>query len=1211
MVSLFVLSGPSVAGVEPGRSTVPSVLICSWGIPRYVDFGYCQELERAGFRVDYLDSWQDFSLEKIKGYNAIMLFSFPTKGKQEKDPNGGPNPGWNYDQALDAVKQYLALGGGVLWDIDAFRPYLPRENANTNTDGAVQDALREFGAKVPYEQFVAPESLTAQNARLGGRSYIHLRHVEPSPVSEGVNGVWIPNITDGHAALYSGPIVVDSKWTPVVRAGKEVTTGIVPRVGEMTAYIGNEKALPTLFERKGGESDAVFFAIREVGPGRMALFHLKPTFHVGAGTQWFYNRLTLDRGFKDKPSDFGRLLKNTFRWMTEPSLKTGALGGAVIAKDRVVAPALRGDARGVLMRPLEITGDPLAPVKGKGKLFRGFVGARTALSGGIGSVEDYAKVAKDAGLDFVIFMEEWTQFDNEKLAKLKAECARLSNDGLLLVPGYSMASNVGPRILVYGQRTILPKTPSLFSKRRPGTFALQQEDEKGNYIDKADALGFVFELETNNAHNTGNFGFYDFGSSLNDGRFRLPQARAFGCAGVLFYRDGKLVEDLTHEYLETNAGTMTCVPLVVAEVNSPDQMKAHVKAGNALTYAEAGSLATLVREGLQWNNQYECIPASVSSGPTVQGWTANYRAQTYGAEDFVNERGRISPEMLVRSDAGIKEVRIYDGTQLFRRFLPNGAKEFSVRLYLSTLLQSNLSVEVEDVNGHKNLGFPVRTNKEDVVYSAWCGDHINEGGSSGRIVKFARGPFWEKQYSPAYIGAPGYTWDGGPPALIEMVPFMDTKLNLRADEATQSGDPVQTPSMEFIDERVFRGGTRAIGSMLAPGNPWKGWGPIGPLELADSEAILTMFRQAVTGVDPSGHGVINGLHAGSAASLFEEDNTFNRTANLREFTRTSQSTGKIPNVRGMFVVGRGNSILGVYNLYRDGGGVDRQSFEVPTGAWFAAITASDANTVLAFNRGEPLSFNLSSQSIGSGVALPVSGRQVKKGDKLHVELFTVMWPSPDGLQSTSQLLRMVQYLGKPQGLEILQGNRLASETGLQELTAENGVAEIRMPKQAAGLKLPPTELAVRVAGLNPNWSACEYQIEGFNGGNYYSKGGQVFRPLGVDFQGRVYAPLYVSRANVHTLLGHPVVADAAGQSLKIQVTALESPRDGKEGSWHVSVNNPTDKPVTAELSRRLDLPGLKLTKTRVTLRPGEYRILEHNGEVPADSYPRLTADLKK
>ena len=1203
LAGVAVLGGTSAVSAETGQTSAPSVLFCSWNTIRYVDFAYYKELERAGFRVDYLDDWKDFSLEKIKGYNAIVLFSFPAWGQQLTDPDGGPNPGWNYEQTLDAVKQYLALGGGVIWDIDAFRPHLPGEAPNTNLAKAVKDALGEFGAKLPYEHFVAPESQVAQNVRLGCRPYIYLNHVEPSSVSEGVTGVWIPDIVDGHGYLYSGPVVVDSHWTPVVRAGKAVVTGPAPHRFEAWSDTHPGGSLPDLFERKEPESDAVFYAIREVGPGRMALFNLKSTFHVGAGTQWFYNRITLDRGLKGKPSGFGRLLQNTLRWAAEPSLENGALGGAAIASDRLVAPAFRAEGRKHGKNPAPIVEDPLSPVTPKRPLFRGFVGARTELSGGSGSVEDYAKAAREAKLDFVVFMEEWSQFDDEKMAQLKAECARLSRDGLLLLPGYSMATNVGPRMMVYGPEVFLPKARPLFSKARPGTFALQAEDETGRYTGKNNSLTFIFELDANNDKKAGNIGFYDFGSSLNDGRFRLPQARAFGCAGVLFYRDGKLVEDLPQEYLETNAGTMSCVPLAVAEVTSPAQMKAHVEAGNALTYAEAGSLATLLREGLKWNHQYMCPPASVSNGPTVQGWPENYQVFVYGCEDFVNERARISPEMLVRSDAGIKEVRIYDGERLFRRFLPDGAKEFSIRLYLSALLQHNLTVEVEDVNGRKNLGFPLRTCKEENIFSHWCADHINEGGSSDRIVKFARGPVWMYQYSPAYIGMPGFTWDGGPPALIELAPFGESSRHLRADEVEEAGPTVQTPFMESIDERVFRGGTRAVGTLLAPGNPWSGWGPIGPLELADSQAVLTIFRQALNGPDPTKGS--KGLPVGSAASLFEENNTFNRNANLREFRRTGKSLpGDVPNLRGLFVVGRGDAILGAYNLYRDGNADDGQNLEIPTGGWFATVTAADANTVLAFNRGAPLVFNLSSHSITSEVALPAGGRQVKKGEKLRVELFTVMWPAPNGLGSTSQLLQMVQYLGSPQGLELLQGKRLPSQGGLQECNAQDGAVEIRMPKQAPQLGLPPTELAVRVAGLNPNWTACEYQIEGFAAGGYFSRGGQVFRPLGVDPQGCGYAPLYVSLANVHTLLGHPVVANAAGKDLKIQVTALESPRDGKEGSWHISVNNPTDHPITAQLSRRIDLPGLKWEKTRITLRPGEYRILEHGGAAPAGSYPQ-------
>jgi hypothetical protein len=43
----------------------------------------------------------------------------------------------------------------------------------------------------------------------------------------------------------------------------------------------------------------------------------------------------------------------------------------------------------------------------------------------------------------------------------------------------------------------------------------------------------------------------------------------------------------------------------------------------------------------------------------------------------------------------------------------------------------------------------------------------------------------------------------------------------------------------------------------------------------------------------------------------------------------------------------------------------------------------------------------------------------------------------------------------------------------------------------------------------------------------------------------------------------------------------------------VSVNNPTDKPITAKLSKMMELPGLAWAGERVTLQPGEYRVLVH------------------
>lgn len=43
--------------------------------------------------------------------------------------------------------------------------------------------------------------------------------------------------------------------------------------------------------------------------------------------------------------------------------------------------------------------------------------------------------------------------------------------------------------------------------------------------------------------------------------------------------------------------------------------------------------------------------------------------------------------------------------------------------------------------------------------------------------------------------------------------------------------------------------------------------------------------------------------------------------------------------------------------------------------------------------------------------------------------------------------------------------------------------------------------------------------------------------------------------------------------------------------WHISVNNPTDKEITATLTKNMDLPGFEFPEHNITLKPGEYQLL--------------------
>jgi hypothetical protein len=126
-----------------------------------------------------------------------------------------------------------------------------------------------------------------------------------------------------------------------------------------------------------------------------------------------------------------------------------------------------------------------------------------------------------------------------------------------------------------------------------------------------------------------------------------------------------------------------------------------------------------------------------------------------------------------------------------------------------------------------------------------------------------------------------------------------------------------------------------------------------------------------------------------------------------------------------------------------------------------------------------------------------------------------------------------------------------------------------------------------VPGLNPRWSTGVVLKQGYVLG-YYGRGENRYRAAGLDFAGDAYIPLYPSRAErTHVVVGHPIAADPRGRDLFIQVTKLgESPF-----RWHVSVNNPTDRPIETMLRRVMDLPDLDFPNVQMRFEPGEYRVL--------------------
>ena len=119
--------------------------------------------------------------------------------------------------------------------------------------------------------------------------------------------------------------------------------------------------------------------------------------------------------------------------------------------------------------PAVLQDDPIDP---KLKTVRGLIGARTALSGGSGSIAEFAAAAKGAKLDFLIFLEDFSAFAHNKSAfeAMVGECGAHSDASLLLLPGYRIKNNLargayanarGNDMMVFGPELVLPPPTAL------------------------------------------------------------------------------------------------------------------------------------------------------------------------------------------------------------------------------------------------------------------------------------------------------------------------------------------------------------------------------------------------------------------------------------------------------------------------------------------------------------------------------------------------------------------------------------------------------------------------------------------------------------------------------------------------------------------------------------------------------------------------------
>lgn len=1143
----------------------PSIL---FGSPQgvgsgWIDLQYLTELHARGFEVDYTDSLADLTWDHIKRYNVVVLYTTPDAF--DVALRNQPTSKEKTDAFIAIIEKYVEAGGGVF--------LMPMEQSIKKQ--YVQDLTDRWGAKIPLELVV--ETDKEKTGKLTNASYdvplAFTDQVLDSPVSTGVKGIWYPN-HEAYNAAQGSSIDVDSNWQVVVKASKTAETK--PLDPKKVQF----QAPPTAFYRPPVK-EPVLFAIRPLKAGRVAFMNQWPQYTTGSGVRWIFNREVLEKGVNGKPSDFGKLLENTWRWLAEPSLQNRGVGGYVTKEETLVAPNRREVTRKMFEYNFSYWEYEVAQWHRPPKfspVYRGIIGAKSAYSSGKGTVKEFADAAKKAGLQFVIFLEDFENLTPESFAALKADCKQYSDDEVTLLGGFTIDANTGDHMFFYGPDGKFPPEEVRTGPNKT-LYDLQPQGKDGKFTGyNGKSFDWMFEYHGNH----GNVGYYNF-NSVPKGQ-RISDLRCYGAAALRYYRNGKLVEDMTDDYLLCAQGTIPPMPMSFNEVRSPEELIREAKSGNALTYAQARSVRNVFFDALWWPNQYQSNNAFPSDGPIIHEWPMTFRVMTLGAEEFVTAPALMVSRIEVSAEKGLKEVAIYNGRELFRRFLVNGEKKFAETLLLDGTIQKNLVLIATDMKGGRAVSFARRCWMDGGRQIVFCSDHVNDCKSGGMLLGHGPNVMLVHWVVPLPDDVAGMTWDGGPPASIPLVGWQESRPVLETDKGKEEGSRFnQKPLLDYTDQGAVAAASWQAqvfdDSVERVVNPWHTFGPIaGPSKLMEFTLRYHEYHTPTIGMPEAGWAA-PGIRTGINACLFRADVKFKDAFNVKRLLLL-QNTMAPKVVPVILLIGRAPNVVEKVISYSSPG--QTESVRLAPGDWFALFSPKVASGHIFIAREQPIQLNVYTPA-QLQISADIAGKAVKAGDTYSFELFSMGIPLNVEAKSQADITRLLTYLVEPIGMKILRGKRVASP-GFVECAPDNGAVEISVPKPPQPMNLT---LPLRINGLNRRWSAGLFQKQGYVKGDY-GKGENRYRALGVDESGFAHVPMYVDLAKeTHMLAGHPVIADEKGRELFIQVTRLYEDPD----QWHVSVNNPTDKPVTTTLRKAMDLPGLVFPGIKITLKPGEYRVI--------------------
>ena len=1003
------------------------------------------------------------------------------------------------------LDEFMARGGGVL----VFNPVCHPTEKDFDATCRWLDSM---GARPRWEMLQDRDRSNIVSVTHGQLSWTG--KVSP-PVAEGVRGLLtvISRSTTGWEPPMSYDFSQD--WTIVVRGADSMMTVTDPR---------NDPVLQPWLPKEPVASSPALMGIRQRGKGRIAVLPMRDYWLVRPPPNCPPAAAMLKYDDEKRPSDWLRLLANAIRWLAEPGIGAG-LGGATTDPDILNPPVKPWEEPPVIdwTKHVKAMADeedmPQHP---------GLCGARTSLSTGKGTVAEHAKAAHDAGMHFLVFLEDSLAMDAAGWERLVQECASASDDNFVAVPGLTYEDAQSNHLYAIGFNVLFFKPGMRLSDNRFDTVRRNRCETYFQYVNEMlgqkDLTGFWRHRE-NWVH------WEDY--------------KLYNSFPIVSFDNGAQVDDALNEYLhwQSMGGCQAVMALEI--MNDPAMVAERARRGWRIVWNR--NLRDL-RDGKWHQGAWSFCGMGaqyITSGPEILVWRSpNNLAAPNGLwwrPDVWEYRIRFR----AASEAGLKSVVLHDGDRrVLRRWLPKGEKRFEADLVLANAQQIGATLVVEDNNGGRAVS-TAYWNRNLNMEEFFCSDRCNILGNARLRMKSNGAQYWTPVGFQANMGctpskgrmnifvhpavgltpnSPTIPVDGQPPGLPPVA--VDLNLGVPGEHSQLFTSP--TTWMAGPEITVGEYGFRLAydpaeqGAEVSPlghryeqpqegsGNSWSSWHRLIPTRKVDGWARVY---------------ACNWLTEGFRIGWFQT------SARLKEAVAVDGKGIRIGYTRGT-VCRDGKRVSGEPNAVSEG----------PFSRGVYACMESEAGAVMVLGMSDNVSYRARGENLEFWYK--VGPQELPATETIE---YTLAFAGAAGGTTFEQMIAMarafgVDVPGRPAYQAKMKRGRLLDTYLLLDMEADGGAVEVGIPRTAM-----PAFLTARVSKLNDRWSVHLLDR---------NRRAPNHRALPVR-EGTTFAQLDLNDANLDLFIGHPVVADMPEVVLNVAWLS--------EGKWRVEAHNPSDAAIEAHL----------------------------------------------